>query len=119
MGGGVSVPVCSNANPSVLVEGQESLNTPAWRAERPSERVGSGGKRGRATLGRDFPPASTTLPNTYPSCPFFADAASYATQQPTPDPSADQLLPSHLAIQAIGLPPAVVKLPPVYTLLPE
>src|SRR5437899_3239453 len=36
-----------------------------------------------------------------------------------PEPSADQLLPSHLAMFVAALPPAVVKAPPAYRSLPE
>src|SRR5712671_6463505 len=36
-----------------------------------------------------------------------------------PEPSADQLLPSHLAMLVATMPPAVVKAPPAYRLLPD
>src|SRR5439155_683811 len=36
-----------------------------------------------------------------------------------PEPSADQLLPFHLAIPLAGLPPAVAKTPPAYKSLPD
>src|SRR5438094_871923 len=47
------------------------------------------------------------------------DTASANTLLFIPAPSADQLLPSHLAMFVAALPPAVVKKPPAYTSLPD
>src|SRR4051794_6302041 len=55
------------------------------------------------------PPAATVAPDT----------ASELTVLPMPGPSADQVVPSHLAMRVAGLPPAVVKAPPTYRSLPE
>src|SRR6266567_1985753 len=66
--------------------------------------------------GDTFPPAVAKSPPAYRSLP---DTASALTSQFIPEPSADQLLPSHLAMFVAGPPPAVVKLPPAYRSLPE
>src|SRR6266566_2496025 len=60
-----------------------------------------------------MPPAYTSLPDT-------ATASTPGTYKvlPIPEPSADQLLPSHLAMLLAALPPAVVNCPPAYRLLP-
>src|ERR1039457_1173558 len=55
------------------------------------------------------PPAQRSLPET----------ASAYTSSFIPEPSADQLFPSHLAMLAAGLPPAVEKSPPAYNVLPD
>jgi hypothetical protein len=67
------------------------------------------------------PPAVVKEPPAYRSPPDTASActASAYTQLLIPEPSADQLLPSHLAMFLAGLPPAVVKLPPAYTSPPD
>src|SRR5438094_1003138 len=69
-----------------------------------------------------FPPAILNPPPAYRSLPDTASAYTLAEPKlppPIPEPSADQLLPSHLAMELATLPPAVVKLPPAYTLLPD
>src|SRR5438067_7790486 len=64
----------------------------------------------------DTPPAEKKSPPTYTSLPLIAIAS---TKPPsTPLPSADQLLPSHLAMPFAGTPPAAPKCPPAYTSLP-
>src|SRR5437899_30044 len=63
-----------------------------------------------------LPPAVVKMPPAYRSLP---DTASADTVPPIPDPSADQLLPSHLAMLVAALPPAVVNTPPTYTLPPD
>src|SRR6266702_3312489 len=62
------------------------------------------------------PPAVVKLPPAYTSLP---DTASADTALFIPEPSADQLLPFHLAMELAALPPAVVNSPPAYTLLPD
>src|SRR5260370_32198937 len=63
-----------------------------------------------------LPPASVNPPPAYRSLP---DTASANTVPPSPEPSADQLLPFHLAIRLAALQPAFVKSPPAYTSLPD
>ena len=59
------------------------------------------------------PPAYTLLPDTA--------SADTPVKRPMPitEPSAVQLLPSHLAMLVAALPLAVVKAPAAYTLLPD
>src|SRR5436190_1947910 len=66
--------------------------------------------------GDSFPPAVVNWPPAYTLLP---DTANASTRSFIPEPSADQLLPSHLAMSVAALPPAVVKLPPANTLLPD
>src|SRR5437016_5796822 len=64
-----------------------------------------------------LPPAVVNAPPAYTSLP---DTASASTVQFIPEPSADQLLPSHLAMLLAALPPAVVNpSPALYTSLPS
>src|SRR6266568_2915852 len=65
--------------------------------------------------GDTFPPTVAKLPPAYRSLP---DTASASTVLFIPEPRADQLLPSHLAMLLAALPPAVVNCPPAYRLLP-
>src|SRR5260370_24466876 len=58
----------------------------------------------------------TTLPRSYRSLP---DTASADTMLFIPVPSADQLLPSHLAMLLAALPPALLNPPPAYRSLPD
>src|SRR5439155_842745 len=61
------------------------------------------------------PPAYTSLPDTasaYTSVPA-------PKAPPIPEPSADLLLPSHLAMLVAAPPPAVVNPPPAYTSPPD
>src|SRR6266511_2362917 len=60
------------------------------------------------------PPAYTLLPET-----TSANTPGLKPLASIPEPSADQLVPSHLAIPLAALPPAIVKLPPAYTSLPD
>src|SRR5437870_4724280 len=63
-----------------------------------------------------FPPAVVNPPPAYRS---LADTASARTSRFIPEPSAVQLLPSHLAMLLAALSLAVVKAPPAYTSLPD
>src|SRR5213593_4207952 len=63
-----------------------------------------------------LPPAVVKSPPAYRSLP---DTASAYTTLSIPEPSADQLLPFHLAIRLAALPPAVVNPPPAYRSLPD
>src|SRR6266511_3477658 len=60
------------------------------------------------------PPAYRSLPDT-----TSADTEAKGLGPPIPEPSADQLLPFHLAMFVATLPPAVVKAPPAYRSLPD
>src|SRR5260221_13308662 len=66
------------------------------------------------------PPAAVNGPPAYKSPPntASADTTGYWTP-PTPESSADQLIPSHLAMRLAALPPAVAKKPPAYRSLPD
>src|SRR6266704_268097 len=66
-----------------------------------------------------FPPAVVNPPPAYRSLPDTASAYTKLLPPRTPEPSADQLLPFHLAMELAALPPAVVKSPPAYTVLPD
>src|SRR5437667_6217154 len=70
-----------------------------------------------------LPPAVVNPPPAYRSLLDAASAYTFGGENssppPIPDPSAPQLLPSHLAIRLAALPPAVVKLPPAYRSLPD
>src|SRR5438445_8719671 len=59
--------------------------------------------------GDTFPPAVKKLPPAYRLLP---DTVSADTTPSIPDPSADQLVPFHLAMLVAEMPPAVVKPPP-------
>src|SRR5438874_5795181 len=57
--------------------------------------------------------ADVNKPPAYRSPPDAANACTYrSTPPPTPEPSADHVLPSHLAMPLTGVLPALVKLPP-------
>src|SRR5262249_30304358 len=60
--------------------------------------------------------ALVKAPPTYRSLP---DNASADTEPFSPEPSALQALPSHLAMELAATPPAVPKRPPTYTSLPD
>src|SRR4051812_49016430 len=72
-----------------------------------------------------LPPAVVKRPAAYRSRPDTASAntvvlaSSSGGRYKTPEPSALQVLPSHLAMFVAGLPPAVVNPPPTYKLLPD
>src|ERR1035441_2443592 len=55
-------------------------------------------------------------PPAYRSVP---DTTSALTRAFIPEPKADQVLPSHLAIYLAEVPPAMVKSPPAYRSLPD
>src|SRR5438477_10254432 len=63
-----------------------------------------------------LPPAVVNAPPTYRSPP---DSANANTVLFMPEPSADQLLPFHLAMLVAALPPADAKKPPTYRSLPD
>ena len=63
-----------------------------------------------------LPSAVVKVPPAYRSLP---DTASAVTPPFNPEPSAVQLLPSHLAIQLAALLPAVLNSPPAYRSLPD
>src|SRR2546422_11312392 len=67
------------------------------------------------------PPAVVNCPPAYTLLPDTASANTKREEPtpPNPESSADQLLPSHLAIRLAALPPAVVNTPPAYTSLPD
>src|SRR5207249_4921789 len=68
-----------------------------------------------------LPPAVVNPPPAYTSLPDTASADTKGPLRPPliPEPSADQLLPSHLAMSFAALPPAERKSPPAYTSLPD
>src|SRR5438045_1626089 len=76
-----------------------------------------------AVLVAALPPVVENLPPAYRVAPDIASAYTPTevpcNPPPSPEPSAVQLLPSHLATLVAGLPPAVVNAPPAYTLLPD
>src|SRR6266487_4122423 len=74
-----------------------------------------------AMLAAGMPPPvpENTFVNPPPTYRSLPDAASTCTGPSIPEPSADQLLPSHLAMKLAAVPPAFVKPPPAYTLLPD
>src|SRR5258706_14992535 len=74
-----------------------------------------------ARLAETFPPAIVNWPPAYRSLPDTASAHTQGPYKPppTPEPSAVQVLPFHLAMLVAALPPAVVNSPPAYTSLPE
>src|SRR5687767_2703265 len=65
-----------------------------------------------------IPPAVAKLPPAYRSLPDTASEFTGRAYSPTPDPSALQLLPFHLAMLVAAIPPAVAKKPPAYRSLP-
>src|SRR5437870_9699630 len=72
--------------------------------------------------GENFPPAVVNWPPAYRSLPDTTKAPTMGRKpegSPMPEPSAVQLLPSHLAMELAALPPAVLNLPPAYRSLPD
>src|SRR5262249_60711915 len=89
--GVASVAACSNLKPGVSAEGQETFTS---EPERRIESSGRGSRYARAMYADTFPPAVVNKPPAYKSVP---DTASAFTSLFSPEPSADQLLPFHLA----------------------
>jgi hypothetical protein len=69
-----------------------------------------------------LPPAIVKLPPAYSVLPDTASAYTVPWNRELaliPDPGIDQLLPSHRARLLAHAPPAFVKLPPPYSVLPD
>src|SRR5207247_695833 len=112
--GAVTAPACCSVKPAVLTEGQE---TTALAPERRTESVGKGSRYARAMCAASTPPAVPKRPPAYRSPPEVVSARRTLS---SPEPSADQLLPSHLAMCSPTLPSsAVEKKPPAYRSLPD